>query len=39
MLRDDLHGWVGWKGRFKREGICVYIEVTHSVVQQKPTTL
>ena len=28
-------GWVG--GRFKREGIYVYIQLIHVVVQQKPT--
>ena len=28
-------GWVG--GRFKREGIYVYILLIHFVVQQKPT--
>ena len=34
MLRDDLHGWVGWEGRLRREGIYVYIQVTHSVISR-----
>ena len=41
MIWDDLErwdggeGWVG--GRFKREGIYLYTELIHSIVQQKPT--
>ena len=37
VLRDDLHGWAGWEGRLRREGIYVYTQVTHSVTQQKLT--
>ena len=39
MFCDYLEGGVGWvgAGRLKREGIFVYIELTHTLVQQKPT--
>ena len=32
---DDLEGWVGVGGRSKREGICMYRQLIHVVVQQK----
>ena len=36
MLCDDLEGWDGVVGgRLKKEGICVYIELIHIVLQQK----
>ena len=36
---DDLEGWEGgWEGgRYTREGICIYIELIHFIVQQKLT--
>ena len=34
VLRDDLRGWVGWEGRLRREGIYVYIQVTHFVISR-----
>ena len=36
-LSEDLEGWDGVevKGRFKREGMCVYTELTHFAPQQK----
>ena len=36
---DDLEGWMvgGVGGRLQREGIYVYIELIHFVVQQKLT--
>ena len=39
MLCDDLDGWDGGGlgGRSKREGIYVYIQLIHFVVQQKLT--
>ena len=39
QLCDDLEGWdgAGVRGRRKWEGICVYIEPIHVVVQQKVT--
>ena len=38
LLCDDLEVWDGGVGekRLKREGICVYLQLTH-VVQQKLT--
>ena len=38
-LRDDLGGWEGGGvgGRSQREGIYVYIQLIHFVVQQKIT--
>ena len=36
MLCDDLDGWDGRVGgTSKREGIYVYIELIHTVIQQK----
>jgi len=36
VLCDDLEGWDGVVGgRLKKEGICVYIELIHIVLQQK----
>ena len=34
-----LEGWDAWKvgGRFKREGLYVYLWLTHADVWQKPT--
>ena len=39
MFCDDLEGWMvgGVGGRLQREGIYVYIELIHFVVQQKLT--
>ena len=37
MLCDDLDGWNGGQGRSKKEGVYVYIELTHFIVQQKLT--
>ena len=38
MLCDDLEGWSGRVGgRFKREGMYVYIWLIHDAVQQKLT--
>ena len=38
VLCDDLEGWhAGVGGRLKREGIYVYLQLIHSVVQQKLT--
>ena len=38
MLCDDLKEWnAGAKGRVRREGIYVYIELIYIVVQQKLT--
>ena len=38
MLCDDLDGWDGvMGGGLKREGIYVYIQLIHFVVQQKLT--
>jgi len=38
VLCDDLEGWDGGLGgRFERKGIYVYIQLIHSVVQQKLT--
>ena len=38
MLCDDLDGWeVGIGGRFKREGIYVYIQLIYSAGKQKMT--
>ena len=34
-LSDDLEGWDGGIGRLKKEGIYVYIQLIHIVVQQK----
>ena len=37
-LGDDLEGWDGGvRGALKREGIYVYLELTHIIVQQKIT--
>ena len=36
MLCDDLHGFGGGK-RSKRDGIYVYIQLIHFIVQQKIT--
>ena len=30
-------GGVGWGGKLTREGVYVYLQVIHSVVQQQPT--
>ena len=35
MICDDLDGWDEGAGRLKREGVHVYIELIHSVVQRK----
>ena len=36
VLCDDIEGWDGRVGgRSKREGIYVYIELIHTVIQQK----
>ena len=36
MLCDEAEGWdVGVGGRFQREGIYVYLELIHVIVQQK----
>ena len=32
VLYDDLEGWDGVGGRFKREEIHVYIQMIHTVV-------
>ena len=33
VLHDDLAGWVvGLGGKFKREGIYVYIQLSHVVI-------
>ena len=38
MLCGDLDGWVGGvEGRSRREGIYVYIQLIHFIVQQKLT--
>ena len=38
MLCGDLDGWdVGVGGRAKRDGIYVYIQLVHFIVQQKLT--
>ena len=38
VLCDDLEGWdEGVGGRLKREGMDVYIQLSHTVVQQKLT--
>ena len=39
MFCGDLEGWDegGVEGRFKREGIYVYIQLIHFIVQQKLT--
>jgi len=37
MLCDDLNGWDVGRGRSKREGIYVYIELIHFIIQQKLT--
>ena len=39
VLSDDPEGWDGeWVGgRLTREGTCVYLWLSHTVVQQKPT--
>ena len=38
VLCDELDGWDGEvRGRSKREGLCVYIELLHFIVQQKLT--
>ena len=39
MLYDSLEGWVGGEvaGRFKWEGIYVYLWLIHADVWQKPT--
>ena len=37
-LCDDLEGWDGGDlGSLRKEGIYVYSELIHTVVQQKPT--
>ena len=37
VLCDDLEGWDGGDvGRLRKEGIYVYLELIHAVVQQKP---
>ena len=38
-LCDDLEGGmgVGVGERFQREGMCVYLQLIHVIVQQKPT--
>ena len=38
MLCDNLEEWDagGVRGRFKKEGTYVYIQLIHIVVQQKP---
>ena len=38
MLCGDLEEW-DWGGRFKREGIYVYIQLIHFIVQKKLTQL
>ena len=36
VLCDDLEGWDGGDvGRLRKEGIYVYLELIHAVVQQK----
>ena len=38
VLCDELDGWDGEvRGSSKREGICVYRELIHFIVQQKLT--
>ena len=38
MLCDDLEVWDGGVGgRLKREGLRVYVDLIHAVVQQKLT--
>ena len=37
MICDDLEGWNGGGERLQREGIHVYIELIHGVVQPKLT--
>ena len=38
MLCGDLDGWDGWGGgRSQREGIYIYIELIHFIVQQELT--
>ena len=38
MLCDNLEGWDGVVGgRFKREGTYVYLELIHTVVQERLT--
>ena len=36
-LSDNLEGWDGVEGRFKREGIYIYLWLIHVDVWQKPT--
>ena len=36
MLCDNLEGWDGVGGRFKREGTYVYLQLIHVDVWQKP---
>ena len=39
MLCDDLEGWDGGGGgRFKREGVYVYMWLIHFLVQQEINT-
>ena len=39
VLCINLQGWngVGVEGKFKREGTCVYLWLTHVDIQQKST--
>ena len=37
MVHDDLEGWDRGRGRVRREGMYVYIQLIHFTVQQKPT--
>ena len=36
MVCDNLEGWEAG-GRFKREGMYVYLQLIHVIVWQKPT--
>ena len=35
VIGDDLDGWDAGRGRLRREGAYVYVELIHTGIQQK----
>ena len=37
ILCDNLEGWDGWEGGFKRKGHNIYLWLVHVDIRQNPT--